>query len=217
MPGEPLVDLRAIGLSRGPTPILRNVDLTLVPGEVIGIFGANGSGKTTLLRVVTTLSAPNSGGGRILGATLGTPGVHEVRRRIGLIGHTPAVHPRLTLREHLDLVAALTGSARSAVDGALDAVGLSAAADRLASRCSNGMLRRVEFARVILTRPDVLALDEAHVGLDTAASELVETMVGGVTARGGVTLLVAHERERVAGMIGRAVRLAEGTLHPEGP
>ena len=207
------VSLRAVAVRRTGSLVLRNVDLDIGPGTAVAVFGPNGSGKTTLLRVLATLLRPSQGHGEVLGATLGTAAVEGVRRRIGLVGHEPALYPNLTLGENLELTATLLGGAgRAAAADALDRVGLAAAADRRASRSSNGMRRRVEFARMMLIRPDLLLLDEAHVGLDPAAWRLVGHLVEDVTARNGSTLIVAHEQDRVRPLVTRAVELVDGTV-----
>lgn len=194
--------------------MLRNIDLMLHPGDALALFGANGSGKTTLLRLLATLLAPSSGHAEVLGARLGTTVVDRVRPRIGLVGHEPALYPNLTLGENLELAATLllgaAGKDRAA--RALEQVGLAAAAGRRASRSSNGMRRRVEFARMLVKQPDLLLLDEAHVGLDPEAWVLVSHLVEEVTSRGGAAVIVAHERDRVRPLAARAVELSDGAL-----
>lgn len=211
-PMPSVVDVAGIALRRPGALILRHVDLRLDPGEAVGLFGANGSGKTSLLRIIATLLRPSAGTGTVLGGRLGTADVETIRPRIGLIGHEPALYPHLTLAENLQLVAALCPSpARPAAD-ALEAVGLSGAGRRRAAHCSNGMRRRAEFARMLITRPDLLLLDEAHVGLDPEASALVEHLVADVVARGGAAVVVSHERDRVARIVGRTVVLSDGRI-----
>jgi heme ABC exporter ATP-binding subunit CcmA len=214
MTTSPIVSLRGATLRRPGSLVLREVDLTLSAGESIAVFGANGSGKTTLLRVLATLLPPTSGEGSVLGARLGTPDVEGVRTRIGLVGHEPALAPNLTLEENLRLVAtlALGSEGPDRADRALAAVGLQGAADRLAARSSNGMRRRAEFARLIVTRPDLLLLDEAHVGLDPAAWQLVDHLVHEVTARGGAAVVVAHEEDRVRPLVTRVAMIVDGRL-----
>jgi len=81
--------------------------------------------------------------------------------------------------------------------------------------CSNGMRRRAEFARIVMLPPDLLLLDEAHVGLDPEAALLVAHVIAEVTGRGGAAVLVSHERERVAALISRAVRVHDGLITGE--
>jgi ABC-type multidrug transport system ATPase subunit len=212
MPGQQIVDLRGVGVRRSGSLILREVDLQVAPGEVIGLFGANGSGKSTLLRVLATLERPSAGGGTVFGAALGTDAVEAVRPRIALVAHEPALLANLSLEENLRLFAALGGRASSRVMPVLAEVGLGGAAGRRAAICSNGMRRRAEFARVALAEPDLLLLDEAQVGLDVAAGALMERIVAAVTDRGGAVILVSHERERVEQLIDRSTTLIDGRL-----
>lgn len=209
---SPIASLESVAVRRPGALVLRDISFRLDPGEAVGLFGANGSGKTTLLRVLATLLRPSSGSGTVFGARLGTDAVEAVRPRIGLVAHEPALAPHLSLAENLQLVADLIGVERAAADRALADVGLGGAAPRLVVHCSNGMKRRAEFARILLTAPRLLLLDEAHVGLDPDAARLVAHTIETVTTAGGAVVLVSHERERAGMMIQRAVELSGGTL-----
>jgi len=209
---SPIASLESVAVRRPGALVLRDISFRLDPGEAVGLFGANGSGKTTLLRVLATLLRPSSGSGTVFGARLGTAAVETVRPRIGLVAHEPALAPHLSLAENLQLVADLIGVERAAADRALADVGLGGAAPRLVVHCSNGMKRRAEFARILLTAPRLLLLDEAHVGLDPDAARLVAHTIETVTTAGGAVVLVSHERERAGVMIQRAVELSGGTL-----
>lgn len=214
MTASPTVSLRDVSVQRPGMVVLRDVTLVAHEGESVAVFGPNGSGKSTLLRVLATLLPPASGTGMILGAPLGSGAEAEmIRPRIGLVGHEPALYPNLTLGENLELFASLTlgrGEAPDAAADALSTVGLAGAAHRPAGRSSNGMRRRAEFARLLVTEPALLLLDEAHVGLDPAAFTLVEHLVRRVTGRGGTAFVVAHERERVAPLVDRAIVIEDG-------
>lgn len=209
--------LDGIAVSAGRTPILRDLDLELHAGEAIGVLGGNGSGKSTLLRLLATLVAPSAGRGEVLGREMGGPGAVAVRPRIALVGHQPALYPQLTLAENLRFVARLTGRDERAAGRALAAVGLAGAADRRAESCSQGMARRTELARVLLTAPSLLLLDEIHSGLDRDAVGLVDEVVAGVRGRGGACVLVSHEPDRLTGVVDRLVRIADGRARPEQP
>jgi heme exporter protein A len=209
---DPLVDLRGAGVRIGDTPILRGVDLRIATGEAVGLVGANGSGKTTLLRVLATLLSPTGGDGEVLGARLDDEARFEIRRRIGLIGHTPALYPDLSLEENTRFVARLTGAETASVGRALDQVGLAGARHRRAAHCSHGMQRRAEFARLLITEPDLVLLDEAHAGLDRHAAELVAFIIDGVVARGGGAMLVSHEHNRMAPIVDRVLELRNGSV-----
>jgi heme ABC exporter ATP-binding subunit CcmA len=209
---QPLVELRRVGVRIGETPILRGLDLSVASREVVGLVGANGSGKTTLLRVIATLLAPTEGEGTVLGAGLDEEARFRIRSRIGLIGHTPGLYPNLTLEENTQFVARLSGVPDAKVGEALDRVGLGGARHRRAVQCSHGMKRRAEFARMLLTEPDLVLLDEAHAGLDRHAADLVAYIISEVRGRGGGAILVSHEDNRIAPLADRVVELSNGAV-----
>jgi len=208
----PLVELYGIAARIGATTILRDVDLTVGPGESVGLYGANGAGKTTLLRIVATLLRPSAGTGRVLGADLSGPDRYDIRHRIGLIGHVPGLYPELTLEENLAFAARAAGKDPGRAAGALKAVGLGNAASRRAGESSHGMQRRVEFARELLFQPDLLLLDEPHTALDPAAVELVAHVVEEVRGRGGAAVVVSHDIGRVAPLVSTTAEISGGTL-----
>jgi heme ABC exporter ATP-binding subunit CcmA len=208
----PHIVFAGVAAKIGVSTILRDIDLTVEPGESVGLFGANGAGKTTLLRVIATLLRPTGGSARVLGADLQTHDRFAIRSRLGLIGHTPALYPELSLLANLEFSARIGGVPLDAARDALKAVGLGNAADRLVGESSHGMQRRVEFAREIMLAPDLLLLDEPHSALDPSAIELVEHIVAGVLERGGAVVLVSHDIERVAPMVTRTAELAGGSV-----
>jgi heme exporter protein A len=206
------VILEEAGVSLGGHAVLRDISLSLGPTDVLGIAGPNGSGKTTLLRLLATLARLDVGSGRVLGAALGTPDVYAIRPQIGLIGHVPALIPELSLRENLDHATRLAGKENNGVDRALRAVGLEGAADRKVTQSSHGMLRRAEVARLLLTRPRLLLLDEAFSGLDTSARDLIDALIArSVTAEGSV-VMVSHDATHLAERCQRILTITSGRL-----
>ena len=210
---EAVVQFESAGVSLGGSPVLRELDLVVDPGESIGIAGPNGSGKTTLVRVAATLLSVDSGTVTVLGVDSRHPDL-ATRRSIGLIGHQPAVIPELTLEENLVHIARLAGVDTGRVGKVLDVVGLAAAADRRADASSFGMRRRIEIAHLLLTRPMLLLLDEAASGLDDSARDLVGALVRSVCGRGGGCLVVSHDRTQLESLTSRVMSLAGGRLEP---
>lgn len=194
--------------------MLRHLDLKVDPGEVVGVAGPNGSGKTTLIRAAATLATPDRGTVTVLGTDATTRDLVATRRQIGLIGHHPALVDELTLEENLVHVARLVGIEPARVSRALEVVGLSDAGDRRAEASSFGMKRRVEIARLLLTKPRLLLLDEAASGLDDAARELIDALVDSVRGRAGGCIVVSHDRSQLAGLCTSVHDLVGGGLEP---
>jgi heme exporter protein A len=209
-----LLSFDDVGVSLGGNPVLRGLTLRIDPGEVIGVSGPNGSGKTTILRTAATLIPPDQGSGEVLGARLGTGAVFEVRHQIGLISHIPTVIPELTLVENIVHVLRLSGGDTDRAMDTLRVVGLENAAHRRGSDSSHGMLRRTEIARLLLTRPRLLLLDEAFSGLDADASSLVAALVERTTSSGGAALMVSHDRRQLAGLTERVFTISGGRVEP---
>ena len=209
-----LVQLNAAGVSLGGRQVLRGLDFELKEADVVGVVGPNGSGKTTLIRTLATLIPLNEGNGNVLDAELGSSDVLGVRRSIGMIGHTPALIPQLTLRENLIHVANLEMIGHDKVDKAIEVVGLDLAGDRLATESSFGMKRRIEVAHLLLRSPRLLLLDEAVAGLDTEARDLIGALVDRCVAADGAVMFVSHDQRQFSKLTQSVLRLSGGRLMP---
>jgi heme exporter protein A len=187
------IALEGLERSYGERPALSGVSVRLAEGQTLAVFGANGAGKTTLLRVLATLLRPHSGGVEVLGAKL--PGeAWKVRGRVGFIGHEPLLYPQLSGRENLRFHARLHGVPLARVEELLEAVGMSDRAGDPLSELSRGMVQRLAAARAVLHDPPLVLLDEPRAGLDPAAADLVEPLIG--RASGRTRVLVTHDVER---------------------
>jgi heme exporter protein A len=188
------------GLERrfGDRPALADVTVRVPEGRTLTVFGANGAGKTTLLRVLAGLLRPHAGTATVLGARLPDE-AWQVRGRVGLLGHDSLLYPELTARENLRFHARLHGVAAARVDEVISAVGLERRADDPVSELARGMVQRAAAARAVLHDPPLLLLDEPRAGLDPAAAERLEPLIG--RASGRTRVLVTHD---VAGGLAEA-------------
>ena len=145
---------------------VRGIGFSVGAGEIFGFLGPNGAGKTTTIKILCTLLQPTSGTARLAGVA--SPS--EVRRRIGVIFQDPALDDRLTAEENLQLHAVAYRVARAdraaRIDEALRFVDLHDRRKDLTRTFSGGMKRRLEIARGLVHRPDILFLDEPTTGLD---------------------------------------------------
>ena len=171
------------------------VSFVVPQGTVLGLLGPNGAGKTTTTRMLTTLSVPTSGTGRVAGHDiLAEP--DAVRRSMGLTGQVATVDELLTARENLRLIGRLYGLPhqyiRDSSEELLERFSLTEAADRIAKKYSGGMRRRLDLAVSLIAAPPVLFLDEPTTGLDPRSrTELWEVLRGLV--REGTTLLLTTQ------------------------
>jgi heme exporter protein A len=190
---RPAIALEGLERRYGDRPALRGVSVTVGEGQTLAVFGANGAGKTTLLRVLATLLRPHAGSVSVLGAALPAE-AWKVRGRVGFLGHEPLLYPDLTARENLLFHARLHGVAHARVGELLAQVGLESRAGDPVRELSRGMVQRLAAARAVLHDPAVLLLDEPRAGLDPAAAEELEPLIG--RASGRTRVLVTHDVER---------------------
>jgi ABC-2 type transport system ATP-binding protein len=179
----------------GETRAVDGVSFVIPQGSVLGLLGPNGAGKTTTVRMLTTLSIPTSGTGRVAGHDI-VKEPEEVRRNMGLTGQSATVDELLTARENIRLIGRLYGLpmtyVKQVTDELLERFSLTNAADRVAKTYSGGMRRRLDLAVSLVASPPVLFLDEPTTGLDPRSrSELWEVLRGLV--RDGTTLLLTTQ------------------------
>lgn len=212
-PRTPLVGVVDGTVRLGGSVVLRGVDVQLAAGEVVALTGPNGSGKSTLLRVLAGLVPVTLSGTT---TSLRPTGVRD-RASVALVGHAPALHPVLTVRENLELVAAVVGRDEQSVARSLERVGLGGAGDRRLAVCSQGMVRRAELAAAVLIDPELLLLDEAHAALDTAARQLVAEIARSVAERGGAAVVVTHDVADATGWCDRVLVVRDGRVDEVAP
>jgi ABC-2 type transport system ATP-binding protein len=199
---------------------VNGVSFAVEEGEVFGLLGPNGAGKTTTLRVLTTLLRPASGRALVGGCDTATQGLH-VRAAIGYVPQAISVDAALTGIENLEFYARVGAiprrERRARIEHAIEAMGLASFVDRLARQLSGGMLRRLEVATALLTRPRVLFLDEPTVGLDPIARRLVWEHLDGLRASEGTTIVVTtHQMEEAERECERIAIVDLGRLAAQG-
>jgi ABC-2 type transport system ATP-binding protein len=204
----------------GKTHALRGLDLTVPAGTVCGLLGPNGAGKTTAVRVLATLAAPAAGTATVAGHDV-VREPDEVRRRIGFTGQHTALDEGLTGRENLRLLGRLHRlggrGALARADELLERFGLAEAADRLVRGYSGGMRRRLDLIASLLTRPEVLFLDEPTTGLDPRSRGEIWATVRELAAEGTTVLLTTQYLDEADQLAGDIAVVDHGVVIASGP
>jgi ABC-2 type transport system ATP-binding protein len=198
------ITTEGLGKRYGDRWVLRDVDLAVPAGTILGLLGPNGAGKTTTVRILTTLLQPDAGHARIAGFDV-VAEAPRVRPRIGLAGQEATVDELLTGRANLDTIGRLyhlSGrAARARATELLDRFDLTDAADRLVKTYSGGMRRRLDLAAALVARPPVLFLDEPTTGLDPRSRNSLWTVLRELVDDGTTLLLTTQyleEADRLA-------------------
>jgi heme ABC exporter ATP-binding subunit CcmA len=187
---------------------LRHVTTTLEVGRCYLLLGENGAGKSTLLRVLAGLLRPTQGTVRVLDRAPA-----EARAHIGYMSHAAMLYDELTARENLEYTARLyAGQACISSDQALRMVGLDPALARPLGQYSQGMRQRTSLARVLLSEPELLLLDEPFSNMDRASAERMLALLTELRAAGRTIVLTTHQRELAEPMADVVLMMQSGAL-----
>jgi ABC-type multidrug transport system ATPase subunit len=192
------------------------IDLDVRPGDVYGFLGANGSGKTTSVRLILGLVLATSGSVELLGEPM-PRGARRVLPRVGTLVEGAAAYPHLSARANLDLLDASGGSAgrstrRRRIDDVLEQVGLAGIGRRPVKAFSLGMRQRLGLAAALMSRPELLVLDEPTNGLDPQGIREIRELLLGLNDRGSTIFLSSHLLTEVEQMCTRVGVLDRGRL-----
>ena len=208
-----------LGKRYGDLWALRDVDLDVPQGTVLGLLGHNGAGKTTAVRILTTLLRPTEGHATVAGHDVVVDAA-IVRTKFGLAGQQATVDGLLTARANLEMVGRLYHLPRAAVrtraEELLERLGLSDAADRLVKTFSGGMRRRLDLAASLMAAPPVLFLDEPTTGLDPRSRIELWNLLGELVRDGATLLLTTQYLEEADRLADDIVVLDGGRITAQG-
>ena len=190
----------------GGKELVTGVNLHIKKGEIYGFLGPNGAGKTTVMKMLTNLWKPTGGSIEIFGETL-TPQSYEVLKRMGSIIEFPAFYDSLTGYDNLKLHCEYMGYYHhGSIENALDMLDLTEAADKPVKNYSLGMKERLGIARAILSKPELLILDEPTNGLDPAGMKQIRGLLKTLCTEYGITIMISShilsEIESIADTVG---------------
>jgi zinc transport system ATP-binding protein len=221
---QPVVRISDGAVELGGRPILRGIDLSVSPGEVVAVLGANGSGKSTLVRTMLGLVPTRRGRVELFGTALDDFSewrrVGFVPQRVSAAAGVPASVREVVASGRLSRRRPFLpqrGADRDAVESAISAVGLTKQSGDTVSTLSGGQQQRVLIARAMAGMPDLLVLDEPTAGVDVPSQEAFADALRTIVARGATIVLVAHELGPLGALVDRALVMRDGRVAYDGP
>ena len=203
----------------GAKVALRELNLRVDGGEILGFLGPNGAGKSTTVKILTGMIRPTSGRAMVAGFDVVEQPL-EVKKRIGYVPESAALFEGLTAAEYLELVAGLyhldDRTMETRRGELLELFGLTAEQHQRMSQFSKGMRQKVLIAAALIHRPEVLFLDEPLDGLDANAAMVVKEVLKRLAAQGRTILFCSHILDVVERMCTRIVIINDGRQIADG-
>jgi ABC-2 type transport system ATP-binding protein len=172
-----------------------NLNLNVEKGSIFGLLGPNGAGKTTLIMMLTGLTLPTSGSGKVLGHDIIKESL-QIRKKVGLLPEGFGFYDHLTAEENLNYVAALNDipkdERKKRIEDALASVGLLEVKDRKFGGYSRGMRQKLGIAQALLKNPELLILDEPTAGVDPEGARAIRELVLKLNREGKTIMLSTH-------------------------
>jgi polar amino acid transport system ATP-binding protein len=223
-PGSPALILEGVHKSFGENEVLKGIDLTVAPHEVVCLIGASGSGKSTLLKCVNLIEPIDAGRIVVEGEEITAPGVdvNRVRRRIGIVFQAFNLFPHMSVLQNITLAPrqALKMDPQGAEKIAftlLGRFGLLDKKDEYPDRLSGGQQQRAAIVRALAMRPGVMLLDEVTSALDPELVAEVLSVIRGLADDGMTMLIATHEMGFARDIANRVCFLDAGRILEQGP
>lgn len=198
---------------------LKNISLTVQPGEFVYLVGQSGAGKSTLVKLLYRELTPSNGEISVNGFDLRHLREREVpklRRTLGVVFQDFKLLPKMTVAENIGYALQVLGKSteeiRSAVAQVLSEVGLEAQADHFPDELSGGQQQRIAIARAIVNSPQIVIADEPTGNLDPKTSEEIMTIFERINAHGTTVIMATHNQQIVDELPHRVVEVAGGQI-----
>ena len=213
--------LKAEGLTKryGPMEAVREVSLTVSPGEILTILGPSGSGKTTVLRLLAGFERPDEGIVSLDGREVSSPRkmLAPSRRGLSMIFQDLALWPHMTVKENIRFVLSRNGMNRSVVaeeiERMLAKVNLSGVTGRYPHQLSGGEKQRLAIARALASKPAYLLMDEPFSNLDSLLKDELQDVVMGLREGSHMGIIyVTHHIEEALALTGRLLIMKRGRM-----
>ena len=205
---EPAIDIQNLRVVRGKRVALDNISVQIARGTITGLLGPSGCGKTTLMRCIVGTQIIDEGTVAVLGRPAGSA---DLRHRVGYVTQDPTIYNDLRIVDNVRYFSALYGTDSQAADEAIAAVGLDDHRTALCGNLSGGQRTRVSLACALVSRPELLVLDEPTVGLDPVLRVDLWDQFHQLAKR-GTTLVVSSHVMDEADHCGDLLLMREGRL-----
>ena len=204
----------------GDLPVLKGINLTIEPGEIVSVVGASGAGKTTLLQILGTLDRPDSGTLQIAGENVFALNDRQLAKfrneQIGFVFQFNNLLPEFTALENVCLPGFIAGKDEKAVrqraTELLDQLGLHNRLTNLPSQLSGGEQQRVAVARALINQPAIVFADEPSGNLDSRNAEDLHQLFFQLRDELGQTFIIVTHNEALAALADRKVTIQDGLL-----
>jgi ABC-2 type transport system ATP-binding protein len=210
-----VIELQGLVKRYGDFTAVKGIDLTVPRGELFGFLGPNGAGKTTSLRMIAGILQPTAGTVRIGGIDMAKDPV-AAKSRLGFIPDRPFIYEKLTGAEFLRFVAGLYDQRGAEVEHRarelMALFDLEAWRDELVESYSHGMRQKLIIASAFVHRPDVIVVDEPHVGLDPKSIRILRELLREYVNRGHTIMMSTHTLEVAEQMCDRIAIIVNGEI-----
>jgi len=213
------LELESVTKKFGGKAAVKDISMSVPPGEIHGLIGPNGSGKTTTIKMIAGLYRPTKGVVRVAGHDV-VKSPTKAKRRLGYIPDDPVAYERLTGREFMEFVGQLYGMDRAKRDRRIDELlgryGVADLANGRIDSYSRGTRQKISILAALLHEPALLLVDEPMVGLDPMSARVTKELFREFAAAGGAILLSTHTLSVAEDLCRRIAVLKAGSIIEEG-
>lgn len=224
---QPIVRMQKLNKHFGSLHVLNNIDLDIIPGEVVVIIGASGSGKSTLIRCINGLEEFQAGSltvdsNELLPNGKSTRALQTIRTEVGMVFQQFNLFPHLSVQDNVTLApmkvrGASRADAVSSAKRLLDRVGIADQADKYPSQLSGGQQQRVALARALAMEPRLMLFDEPTSALDPEMIGEVLDAMRELAKEGMTMIIVTHEMGFAREVADRVIFIHKGEIAEQGP
>lgn len=216
---EPIITIRSLSKSYGSKEVLKNINLDIHKGEIIGYIGPNGAGKSTTVKIMLGLVGEYSGDIKIFGENIRN-GEVEYKKKIGYVPETAEIYENLTAREYLTFIGELYGMeyeiANKKAENLMDLFGIKDVYDARISSYSKGMKQKTLVISALINDPDILFLDEPLSGMDANSVMVFKEVLAELARRGKTIFYSSHIMEVVEKISSRIILINNGEIVADG-